>query len=153
MTLNDLESHVVRSVSSTSIHTTIVHMASLSLIMNGRTEGHIGKCKFWGHVARERSKNSKLWLYNTQLLSHGNVCNNQIQPSYRDGERDFCEFKGFVSLTLDDLEVRLIRLIDLHPYHYIVHMASLSVIVNGEMDGHSKKCKSWEHVARERGKN
>ena len=39
LTLDDLESHIVRSVSSTSIHITIVHMAPLRLIVNGRAGG------------------------------------------------------------------------------------------------------------------
>ena len=37
--LDDLESHIVRLVSLTSIHITIVIMAPLSLIVNGRTDG------------------------------------------------------------------------------------------------------------------
>ena len=38
LTLDDLESHIVRFVSSTSIHITIDHMAPLSLIVDGRTD-------------------------------------------------------------------------------------------------------------------
>ena len=60
LTLDDLEYYIVRFVSSTSIHIAIVHMTSLSLIMNGPTEGHSRKCKLWGHVPRERGKNSKI---------------------------------------------------------------------------------------------
>ena len=39
LTLDDLESHIVRFVSSTSIHITIVHMVLLSSIVNGRMDG------------------------------------------------------------------------------------------------------------------
>ena len=41
LTLDDLESHIIRFVSSTSIHITIVHMAPLSLIVNRRTDRHL----------------------------------------------------------------------------------------------------------------
>ena len=44
LTLDDLESHISRFVSSTSIHTYIVYMGALSLIVDvrtdGRTDGH-----------------------------------------------------------------------------------------------------------------
>ena len=39
LTLDDLESHIGRFVSSTSIHTYIVYMGPLSLIVDGRTYG------------------------------------------------------------------------------------------------------------------
>ena len=38
LTLDAFESHIVRFASSTSIHFTIVHMAPLSLTVNGRTD-------------------------------------------------------------------------------------------------------------------
>ena len=39
LTLDDLEYYIVRFVSSTSIHSTIEHVAPLSFIVNGRTYG------------------------------------------------------------------------------------------------------------------
>ena len=39
LTLDDLESHIVGFLSSTSIHISMVHMAPLSLIVNGQTDG------------------------------------------------------------------------------------------------------------------
>ena len=39
LTLDHLENHIVRFVSSTSIHIIIVHMAPFSLIVNGGTGG------------------------------------------------------------------------------------------------------------------
>ena len=39
LTSDDFESHIVRFVSSTSIHIIIVHMAPFSLIVNGGTGG------------------------------------------------------------------------------------------------------------------
>ena len=39
LTLDDLENRIVRFVSSTSLQITLVHMAPLSLIVNGRTDG------------------------------------------------------------------------------------------------------------------
>ena len=49
LTLDDLQSHIVRFVSSTSIHITIGYMAPLSLIATiGRTEGQT----FFTHVIR-----------------------------------------------------------------------------------------------------
>ena len=42
LTLDDLQGHIVRFVSSTSIHITIRYMAPLSLIVtNGRTAGRM----------------------------------------------------------------------------------------------------------------
>ena len=36
--LDDLEIYIVRFVSSTTIHITVVHKAQLSLVVNGRTD-------------------------------------------------------------------------------------------------------------------
>ena len=41
MTLDDLEIYIVRFISSTSIDSTIEHVAPLSFIVNGRTDGHL----------------------------------------------------------------------------------------------------------------
>ena len=38
LTFDDLETDIVRFVSSTSIHSTIDHVAQLSFIVNGRTD-------------------------------------------------------------------------------------------------------------------
>ena len=53
LTLDDLHSHIVRFVSSTSIHITIGYMAPLSLIVtNGRTDGRTDGQAFFAHVNR-----------------------------------------------------------------------------------------------------
>ena len=45
LTLDDLEYYIVRFVSSTSIHSTIEHVAPLSFIVNGRTDISTGSIR------------------------------------------------------------------------------------------------------------
>ena len=55
LNLEALESHIVRFVSLTSIHITIVHMALLSLIVNGRTDGRADR-----HLSTNVNRSSSL---------------------------------------------------------------------------------------------
>ena len=51
LTLDDLQSHIVRFASSTSIHITIGYIAPLSLIVtNERTDGRTDGQTFFTHV-------------------------------------------------------------------------------------------------------
>ena len=60
LTLNHLENHIVQFVSSTSIHITTVHMAFIEFDYEWTDGRTYQKCKFWGHVAHERDKNSEI---------------------------------------------------------------------------------------------
>ena len=51
LTLDDLESHIGRFVSSTSIHTYIVYMGALSLIVDVRTYGRASTPVLLGQLA------------------------------------------------------------------------------------------------------
>ena len=83
LALDHLESHANRFVSSTSIHITKVHMAPSSIVNDGRKDiPEILKFVGTWHVKRVKIKKMTRQNY---ILSYI-VYNNQIQPSYRNGE-------------------------------------------------------------------